>query len=136
MRAQLALAAVLAGLAGCGGDGSSMCTTDSQCGGDVCARDGECLPAASVRMAKLSWTIQGMAASAQTCAASPSFSIYFDSSTTDESFGFEPVPCQEGQFTIDKLPERFDLVEIDLQDRQLGLTALAPDGTAAFDLSP
>lgn len=136
MRASLVLAAVLAGLAGCGGDGTSMCTKDSQCGGDVCARDGECIPAADLRMAKLSWTIQGMPASAQTCASSPDFSIYFDSSTTGESFGFDPVPCQEGQFTIDKLPDRFDLVEIDLEGRELGLEAIAADGTAAFDLSP
>lgn len=127
----------LALAAGCGDpNAGGMCAMDSQCSGEVCARDGECLPAADVKMAKLTWTIRGMPASATTCAQSPQFSLTFESSTTDEAFGFEPVPCVEGQFTIDKLPDRFDYVEIDLDARTLGLAPIGADGTAAFDLSP
>ena len=136
MRGLAALALLAAG-AGCPADSTpSMCETDSQCGSDVCARDGECLPASQVRSAKLTWTIRGMTADATTCASSPSFYINFDSSMTGEAFGFAPVPCQEGQFSIDKLPLRFDEVEIGVDARTLQILPIRPDGTVAFDLSP
>jgi hypothetical protein len=115
---------------------SGMCETDSQCGGDVCARDGECLPANMVRSATISWTIRGLPANATTCASSPQFDLNFDSSSTSESFGFTPVPCQEGNFHIDKLPLRFDVVEIGINNSPLSTLPIQPDGTVAFDLSP
>jgi len=133
----LVLVALLAAAPGCPADSTpSMCETDSQCGADVCARDGECLPASQVRSAKLTWTIRGMAANASTCASSPNFYINFDSSTTGEAFGFAPVPCQEGLFSIDKLPVRFDEVEIGVDARTLQILPIRADGTVVFDLSP
>ena len=55
-------ALVLVLLAGCpttSHDGE-MCEADSQCGDDICARDGECAPASEVRQVKITWTINGV----------------------------------------------------------------------------
>jgi hypothetical protein len=137
MRSVTLLLVVLA--AGCPKDTtppSGMCESDSQCGGDVCARDGECLPANMVGSATISWTIRGMAASPTTCANSPEFYLNFDSSSTGEAFGFAPVPCQEGNFHIDKLPIRFDEVEIGINNQPLSIKPIRADGTVSFDLSP
>ena len=101
---------VLALLAGCPDNTSPPECTDSSCGADVCARDGECLPASEVRMVKTTWTIDGAAASPTTCASTPDLHIYFKSN--QDSFGFDPVPCDQGQFFVDKMPLRFDFVTL------------------------
>jgi hypothetical protein len=131
-----AVVVVVALLAGCPADDSMPreCT-DTSCGGDVCARDGECLPANEVRAVKTTWTIDGMAASMTTCAPIPNLHIYFRS--TGDSFGFDPVPCDQGQFFVDKLPLRFD--EVDLgADGHFELTAFIDPQTltTTFNLHP
>jgi hypothetical protein len=131
-----ALAATIALTAGCGSSTPQTCTTDSQCGGNVCARDGECLPADQVRQVKLSWTIRGAPASATTCAASPDFYINFYDTDPRDTFGFEPVPCQQGQFTVDKLPTRFDTAELGVTGGVSKSAIIQPNGVATFDLAP
>jgi hypothetical protein len=130
--------AVLAGLvalAGCPGPNNpSECTTDGDCGSDVCARDGECLPAADVYKVKVTWTIHGMAASATTCAPAPDFYINFYT-RSQETFGFAPVPCNQGQFFVDKLPTRFIDVELGADNRFDQFASFDAQGTATFDLS-
>src|SRR6516162_2869484 len=112
----LVAAAALALLAGCPPDTTSgMCAMDSDCGNNVCARDGECLPADQVRSVKLTWTIRGMAANAMTCAPTPDFYIQFDGDGAGDTFGYAPVPCMEGQFTIDRLPTRFGGAEMGVE---------------------
>jgi hypothetical protein len=132
MRAHLVLL-----VAGCGSSPTgSHCTTDSNCGTEVCARDGECLPASQVRMVKLTWTIRGSAANPTSCASSPNFYVQFDSSDLNDSFGYEPVPCQQGQFGVDKLPKRYVQAEIGVDQSLLDAQAIDATGMASFDLSP
>ena len=95
------------GTGGTGGTGGYGCHADTDCGGAnyVCARDGECLTKDNVRVIHVVWTLDQQAASQTSCAAAPtplelSFADQFGGST----FGFAPVPCVEGKFTIDKMP--------------------------------
>jgi hypothetical protein len=94
------------GEGGTGGSSGYGCHADTDCGGTyVCARDGECLTKDSVRVIHVVWTLDQQAASATSCATAPtplelSFADQFGGST----FGFAPVPCVEGKFTIDKMP--------------------------------
>ena len=129
--------AILALLAGCPAQGTPQCTVDTDCGGngEVCARDGECLPADEVQMVKVSWTIGGAAADATTCAPFPSFYLEFDGSMFEDTFGYEPVPCVQGQFTIDKLPTRFVQVDIGVQGQWTDTTQIE-SGAASFDIAP
>jgi hypothetical protein len=125
--------AVLALLVGCGSSSQSLCKSDSDCGGDVCARNGECTAASNIRMVKVTWTVRGQQASATTCAPAPSLELYFYS--TEDTFGYEPVPCMEGQFTIDKIPLRYDQVELDRQGGSpVGYSPIGPSSTVMFDL--
>lgn len=122
-------------LAGCPGSSSGECVTDGDCGSDVCARNGECLPASDVYPVRVSWTIRGMPATPTTCAQAPDFFIYFQSS--NDSFGFAPVPCNQGSFFVDKLPKRYTEVEIGADGRFDNFSIIDPKtGTATFDLFP
>ena len=129
-------AVALFALAGCPNKQPALCESDSQCGANVCARNGECLPASEVRAVRVTWTIQGMPASATTCASTPSLYIQFDGSTVQDSFGYAPVPCQEGVFSIDKLPSRFGQVELGVEGGPLSIADIKSDGTATLDLTP
>ena len=81
------------------------CTQDSDCGpGNVCARDENCYAASQVRSAAVLWTLQHQPASATTCASSPDLQLDFIDDLHGASFGFAPVPCVEGRFSVDKLP--------------------------------
>jgi hypothetical protein len=125
--------ALLVLLAGCPNDAQSLCKQDSECGGQVCARNGECIDASQIRMVKVTWTVRGQQANATTCAPAPSLELYF--SSAQDQFGYEPVPCMEGQFTIDKIPFRYDEVELDaLGGSPLGFSPIPATATVAFDL--
>jgi hypothetical protein len=112
--AALALMACLAGCSLTPGSGGE-CNSDSQCGDDVCARTGECLPRASVRRVTVHWTVNGVAAAATSCATHPDLYLQFDGADYGDTFRFAPVPCSEGQFFIDKLPSRYLQVELGVQ---------------------
>ena len=103
---------------GPGGGGGSTgfgCHADTECGtGAVCARDGECLAADQVRIIHVSWTVQGQVASTATCSAGPMLALSF-SDSAGLVFGFEPVPCAEGRFTVDKMPISYDTVSLQRQ---------------------
>jgi hypothetical protein len=133
MRAAL-LAALLAA---CGASGSEQCMTDLECGGDlVCARNGECLRAGEVRLVRVSWTVRGQPASTTTCAGAGDFYVLFFATTPGDSFGFAPVPCAAGVFTIDKLPLRFVSVELGSMGRFAMEKAIDAQGMVAFDVAP
>jgi hypothetical protein len=125
-------------LAGCPSSGMTKmeCMTDADCSGDVCARDGECLAASDIYPVKLTWTIRGSAASASTCAQSPNFYVQFDGFDQQDTFGYEPVPCDPGQFLVDKLPKRFTQAEMGIGNRFLDAQPISAAGTASFDLYP
>ena len=133
------LLVVAACTAGCKSDnGTPECTSDSDCGDLVCARDGSCRPSGEIRQVTVMWTIDGMPADAQTCAATPDLFIQFDGSELDGSVGFAPVPCMQGQFNVDKLPTEYLEVEMGIDGR--GVLDVAPinlmTNTATFDLVP
>jgi hypothetical protein len=116
----------------------SLCHQDTQCeGGDVCARNDGCVPPSEIRAVHVSWTVGGMPASATTCNGSPDLEIQFDASSpaTNPRLGFAPVPCDEGKFSIDKLPIAFTLVELGRRgsDSQTA-TIDATTGDATIDL--
>jgi hypothetical protein len=131
------LAIAIAFVAGCGSHGGSndgMCTTDRDCGGAVCARDGSCLAESQVRMLVVKWTINGAQASQTTCARAPSFELVFSSDSS--FFGYAPVPCMQGQFTIDKLPRYYTTVELDIDGGggPLGASAISSAPDVSFDV--
>ncbi|HSD90917.1 MAG TPA: hypothetical protein VLB44_25510 [Kofleriaceae bacterium] len=100
------------GYGGSGGDVGYGCHQDSDCGGTlVCARDGECLTADSVRIIHVNWTVSGEVASDTTCVRAPELAITFGD-TAGDLFGFAPVPCNAGRYTVDKLPSRMTKVEL------------------------
>jgi hypothetical protein len=126
-------------LAGCPQHGSNgECTEDTECdGGEVCARDSACHPASEVRAVKATWTIKGQPASESTCATAPDFYIRFRTNNRMDSLGYSPVPCKNGQFTMDKLPTRFFKVELGIDNGNgFGtlVQAIDSNGIAAFDM--
>ena len=105
------------------------CTAGSadSCGGgtEVCARTGECLDTSQVHLVKTKWTINGTPADTTSCAPTEDLQITF-TVYGGQDWGYAPVPCVEGQFTIDKMPTWYDTVE-------LGSINLGGGGTATID---
>jgi len=128
--------AVLLLCTGCpSGDGE--CKVDSDCGtGNVCSRNTECLPASEVRSVRVTWTIRGQPANAMLCAPTPDFYLMFQATQLNDEFGYAPVPCKAGVFSIDKLPRRFVSVEIGVDNGFSEAMAFDAQGNAAFDLLP
>jgi hypothetical protein len=104
---------------GSGEDVSSgrPCGSDSVCdSGEVCARNGACFLTSMVRPIHVSWTLDEMPASAQTCSGSPDLTIDFAGTASGEfsdHLRFAPVPCEAGRYSIDKLPTTFRSVSLD-----------------------
>lgn len=138
MRRFISLAALscAALLAGCSST-PAECSVDSECGTGVCARDGACTPTSEVRQVRTTWTINGQPASAARCPAEPLY-VEFGVFATDETLEFDPVPCSGGVYTIDKLPRRFDSVEVgvDTDGGAYDWTMIDSSGTAQLDLEP
>ena len=106
------------GQGGSGGTSGYGCHMDSECGtgmgpnAPVCARDGQCYLASQVRIIHVNWTVRQQAASATTCSVAPNLDITF-MDVQQTQFGFSPVPCVEGRFTIDKLPTTYTTVNLE-----------------------
>jgi hypothetical protein len=60
----------------------------------------------------------------------------FAGSQFNDEFGFAPVPCKTGLFSIDKLPRRFVSVEIGVDGGFAEVKAFDAAGNVAFDLAP
>jgi hypothetical protein len=132
--AGLALMACLAGCSLTSGSGGE-CVNDSQCGDDVCTRGGECVARANVRTVMVKWTIDGAAASATTCDAHPDLYLQFNGTDYGDTLRFEPVACSQGSFFVDKLPKRYQQVELGLQGGTGHVLAIDPaTAQAMFDL--
>jgi hypothetical protein len=135
MRLLLVAPALLALVAGCptsSGSGGE-CEVDGQCGDQVCARDGTCSDAASVRAVKVTWTVNGAAPDAASCISD--FYIRFEAGDPADSLGFSPVPCALGQYAIDKLPKRFISVELGVDGGTRDVSAIDSNGMAMLDLA-
>ena len=112
-----------------GGDGTSGygCQADSECPSSyACARNGECLTASAIRTVRTTWTLRDLPASDATCTSASKLSITFSSG--GEVFGFSPVPCDAGKFTVDKLPTRFSLVTLTRAYEDYGGASASFDG--------
>ena len=110
----VALVAV-AGLASCFSPSTYDCDTDFECsGGEVCARTHECVAAAEVRAVRVRWNIAGQAGTAaEGCAALGLGDLSIKFSGGDATpLSFAPVPCGGGLYVVDKLPTRYDVVEL------------------------
>jgi hypothetical protein len=115
---------------------TNECFVDEECDtGELCARDSQCWPAADVHEVKTTWTLRGQPANDTTCARYPDLYIQFQGRSV-ESLGFSPVPCANGQFTVDKLPREFTRVELGV-DNGGPWTAgsIGSTGQAALDLT-
>nr|HEX4312391.1 hypothetical protein [Kofleriaceae bacterium] len=93
--------------------------TDTSCGtGNVCANDGSCYPASEIRVLHVTWTVGGQPANATTCATEPDLMLDMTSTSDpdvpgDFGEGWAPVPCQEGEFSFQKMPALYDGAELD-----------------------
>lgn len=109
--------------------GGSGCRTDQ-----VCTRDSQCLPPDQVRAVHVTWTVSGAPASATSCAAAPDLVLDLRSGS-GPNLGFEPVPCAEGKFTVDRLPTDYDQVELGrASDRSRQRAAIDGAGNAMLNL--
>ena len=95
------------------GPGGS-CQADRQCsGGQLCARTSQCYAPSQIRAVHVTWTLDGLPASATTCSSAESLDIYFRGDRSlGERIGYSPVPCSSGKFSIDKLPIWYTQVEL------------------------
>ncbi len=111
------------------------CVRDDQCGDDMCARSGECLSASSLRQVTVKWTVDGKAASAASCAAHPDLYIQFEGPDYGDTLRYAPVPCSLGSFFVDKLPKRYQQVELGLENSTGDVTSIdVATAQAQFDL--
>jgi hypothetical protein len=124
------------GWGGSGGSSGYGCQSDAACGsGNVCARNGECTLATNVRIVHATWTMHDQTASESTCTNAKYLDITF-STSGGEMFGFAPVPCNAGKYTVDKLPTRYTMVTLARSgDYYGGATGtFDAEGNAALDL--
>ncbi|HEY0191320.1 MAG TPA: hypothetical protein VGC42_09385, partial [Kofleriaceae bacterium] len=112
--APLVLFASASLIGGCSLNGNgSECTTDAQCGDDVCARSGECTAKSSVHSVMVTWTVNSaVAAGSSACTQHPDLFLQFDGTDYGDALRFAPVPCAEGVFSVDKLPTRYQSVVV------------------------
>ncbi|MBA3503557.1 MAG: hypothetical protein M4D80_39005 [Myxococcota bacterium] len=131
--------AVVLLLAGCplsAGPNTGECEGDSDCGGNVCARDGFCYPKETVRGVKTTWTIKGQTASPTTCGPVTSLMIAFTGDNPgDAPLMYAPVPCEIGQWVMDKLPDSYTLVELGKENGFAQTKTIGAANTVAFDLT-
>jgi hypothetical protein len=131
--------ALMACLAGCslvtstGGE----CVNDSQCGDDVCARGGECMARSNVRSVMVRWTVDGVPATSTTCTSHPDLFLQFDGTDYGDTLRFTPVVCRQGSFFVDKLPKRYQQVELGVEGSHGNVLSIdTATAQTSFDLPP
>jgi hypothetical protein len=125
-------------LAGCLPQDSAggECSSDSDCSGSVCTRDEQCTPASDVRSVKITWTVSGMPAGEQSCTGMSDLFVQLEGDSAIDTIGWAPVPCAQGQFSIDKLPTRFGIAELGIEGGTGDRVPIDSANTAHFDLFP
>lgn len=116
-----AMALALSACLSAPGDGlSGECVRDSQCGGQVCTRTGECVAESNIIDVTVNWTINGAAVSPTSdapCSTIDDLSVTFvDYSGGRQNIEYSPVPCNLGRITYDKMPGRLDAVRLTAWD--------------------
>lgn len=145
-RAALPLLLALLAQAGCLSAG--QCVVDSDCaGGGECTRTGECVQAGGSVRVTVSWTVNGDAPTpgrAEPCTSASIDELEIRFRDRDgESENYRPVPCELGRTVYDKMPPRFDSVELRAYgaDDELLASAEAPltasrENDVELDLAP
>jgi hypothetical protein len=136
------LIVVAVALAGCFPTSSWDCDTDGECSfGEVCARTHECLLSSDVRMLRVDWIVDGNADLVAACpaAAIDRLGIVFAAADPTDTLTYVPVPCDTGQFVVDKLPSRMTTVELTAYDFggaqvRIATGAIGPDPNLSRDL--
>lgn len=114
-----------AAVCGCGNTSGQMCRSDSDCGGQVCTRVGECASQADLVTILTKWTINGAAPTPDqpaACSGIDSLEVSYLQSGSPIA-GFAPVPCDIGVFRVDKMPRWLDGVEVTARDAQQHIIA-------------
>ena len=133
--AALTVAFALGGCLAASGPTGGECNRDKDCGGgEICARDGMCALSSQVRAVVTTWTIRGLPATDATCASHPDLYIKFVGPDFNDAFGYAPVPCNLGQFTMDKLPDRYDEVELGVDNGVSSSERITAQNSAAINL--
>ena len=92
-------------------------------------------PADQVAPIRVNWTIDGQAPTAALCANQPDWYLDFND-TYQQGFGFAPVPCMAGVFSVDKMPTRYFMVEMGVENGQsLASGQFDDQGHVLFDVS-
>ncbi len=109
------VALLLFGLPGCLAGEGEQCASDVDCSDDgECTRLGECVADGAALRVVVRWTVGGQAptpAAPQPCAPFGELEIVFHD-PGEENTSFRPVPCELGQTVYDKMPPRFESVEV------------------------
>lgn len=106
MRTLIALACLLAGCDSYDPPVYGTCSTDSDCGSDVCARSGECLASDAISPpVTFRWTINGQPATASTCAPHPQLHlVLWPDNAADPNLTLE-ISCTSGAgLVLDRIP--------------------------------
>jgi hypothetical protein len=113
----------------------SECHIDDDCGtGEVCARDQLCVGASTVRLVTATWTVTGMPASTAACGNHANLYIQFVGNDLGDTLGYAPVPCANGRFTVDKLPNRYWQVELGIEGGFSDVKPITADNTASLNV--
>jgi hypothetical protein len=111
----------------------------------VCARTGECVAESNIVDIRIDWTVNGQTVtptSDAACRDIDKLSVTFVDLRTDPDVSYYPVPCNLGRITYDKMPGRFDRVELtawDDRDRELDRQSspiLLGDNNIEMNLQP
>ena len=100
---------------GCLAGEGEQCSTDADCADDgECTRTGECVPDGAAVRVSVQWTVGGQTptpAAPQPCEPFGDLEIVFHD-PGEETTSYRPVPCELGQAVYDKMPPRFESVEV------------------------
>jgi len=141
------LLVLLTAPAGCLGGAGVECSSDSDCpaGREECTRTGDCVKAGSAIRVEVHWTVNGEAptpSQPEACAEVGELAVTFSAPAPAQPQSYRPVPCALGQTVYDKMPPRFESVELVAYDRSGNVLDSAEDRLARsgetavqFDLS-
>ena len=131
---------------GCFLGGRDECVADDDCaGGEECTRTGECVREGTALRVVLRWTVAGEAptpAAPAACAGIEELEVVFRGGP-GEPERYRPVPCELGQAVYDKMPPRYDWIEVNAYgsegerlDSRGGMLEPSGESDVLVDLAP
>jgi hypothetical protein len=100
-----------------------QCMADADCNSAslICSSTFQCMKPSAVHAIHVNWTLDEKPASTTTCANAPTLELSFTDVNGYNGWGYAPVPCAEGKFTIIKMPVTF-----------VGANMGSEDGTGSY----